>query len=210
MTGNNNGFSIIIFVAAAALFLWGCASSGQKFIHLDFQHPISKTRSGRVGIEPFQDKRQNMGPGYLGYRTLLDNSRETFFVTGLDLSRSLTHVTSQYIQACGFDTEETSFEHTPEGVGQSSTNFTYILAGQINDLEYTAVKKAGRTHVGLVIDLTLYLGEPATATLKTIPVSMTLDQVAFNLDRKKVEEMLNQSIQEVLVKSLALDTPAAE
>lgn len=57
----------------------------------------------------------------------------------------------------------------------------------------------------LDIDLTLYLGIADKNTLKTIPVSLTLEKTEFTFTREKLEQFINQALEEVIQKALILE-----
>lgn len=196
-------FSLFAITIVTALL--GCASPGQKFIDLTFQKPLNINQSGTVGIEPFTDNRKGTGPGYVGHRILLDNDQETFFVQGLDVGKSVTKVTRGYFKNCGFKTVDIEFDHTPEGVRKAPADVQYLVAGRINALECAAVKRTGRTDVTIDIDLTLFLGDRKNNTLQTIPVALKLERVEVSFDRDKVETLLNETLEEVLLKALPFD-----
>ena len=79
------------------------------------------------------------------------------------------------------------------------------MAGKINKFECRAKKKGGRTDMTLDIDLTLYFGIAEKNTLKTIPVSLTLEKTEFTFTREKLEGFINQALEEVIQKALILE-----
>jgi hypothetical protein len=90
-------------------------------------------------------------------------------------------------------------------VKAASSNFKQIMSGKINKFECRAEKKGGRTDMTLEIDLTLYLGIAEENTLKTIPVSLTLEKTEFTFTREKLEQFINQALEEVIQKALILE-----
>jgi hypothetical protein len=185
------------------IFFWGCATPGQKFIDIDYFADHEKTQTGRIGIAPFQDNRVKMGPGYIGYRVLNDSSRETYFVKGLNLADTLTGIVGRYFEKNGFETSPLDpWELTPDGVGEASRGFKQIVSGKINQFECRAKKKGAVTDMVLDIDLTLYLGIADKNTLKTIPVSLTLERTELTFTREKLQHFINQALEEILQKSL--------
>jgi len=192
-------FGIFILV----LFL-GCATSGQKFIHINYLAIHEKTQAGRIGIAPFQDNRADVGQGYIGYRILLDNSQETYLVKGLNLADTLRKAVTIYLEKNGFSTTPVdAWDLTPDGVIKASKGFKQIVAGTINQFECRAKKKGATTDMILDIDLTLYLGITDKNTLKTIPVSLTLERTEFTFSPEKLEQFVNQALEEVIQKALA-------
>ncbi|MBU1344929.1 MAG: hypothetical protein KKE44_23880 [Proteobacteria bacterium] len=193
----------LIFLGVIFLFVWGCATPGQKFIDITYFGDHEKTQTGQVGIAPFQDKRIDMDMGYVGYRILLDNSQETYFVNGMNLSDTLTRIVGIYFEKNGFTTTRVNpWELTPDGVIKASKGFKQIVAGQINKFECRAKKKGATTDMILDIDLTLYLGISDKNALKTIPVSMTLERTELTFTREKLEQFVNQALEEVFQKAL--------
>ena len=194
----------LIFLGFILILFWGCATSGQKFIDITYLAGHEKAQTGRIGIAPFQDMRTDMGKGYIGYRVLLDNSQETYLVKGLNLADTLTHIVGIYFEKNGFTpTPVDPWDLTPDGVANASKGFKQIVAGTINKFECRAKKKGITTDMVLDIDLTLYLGIADKNTLKTIPVSLTLERTELIFTREKLEQFVNQALEEVIQKALA-------
>lgn len=195
----------LIIVTILGIFFWGCATSGQKFIDLSYRADHEKTQTGKIGIATVQDNRQRTEKGYIGYRILLDKSKETYFVKSLNLGGALTRALKIYYEKNGFEvTYIDPWEHTTGGVITSSKGFEQILSGTINQFECRAEKKGPATHMVFDINLTLYLGIADKKTLKTIPVSLTLERTELTFSEKKLEQFVNQALQEVIQKTLTL------
>lgn len=193
----------LIFLGFIFILFWGCATPGRKFIDITYLADHEKIQAGKIGIAPFQDKRTDMDKGYIGYRVLLDNSQETYWVKGLNLADTLTHIIDIYFEKNGFTTTLIDpWELTPDGVIKASKGFKQIVAGTINRFECRAKKKGGRTDMILDIDLTLYLGITNKNALKTIPVSLTLERTEFIFTREKLEQFVNLALEEVIQKAL--------
>jgi hypothetical protein len=194
---------LLIFLGFIFILFWGCATPGQKFIDITYLADHEETQTGGIGIAPFQDNRTDMGEGYVGYRILLDNSQETYLVKGLNLADTLTRIIDIYFEKNGFTTTLVDpWELTPDGVIKASKGFKQIVAGTINKFECRAKKKGGVTNMILDIDLTLYLGITDKNTLKTIPVSFSLERTELVFTRKKLEQFVNQALEEVIQKAL--------
>ncbi len=193
----------LIFLGFIFILFSGCATPGQKFIDISYLADHAKTQTGGIGIAPFQDKRIDMGEGYIGYRVLLDNSQETYLVKGLNLADTITHSIDIYFERNGFTTTLVDpWKLTPDGVVKASKGFKQIVAGTINRFECRAKKKGGVTDMILDIDLTLYLGITDKNALKTIPVSLTLERTELVFTREKLEQFVNQALEEVIQKAL--------
>jgi len=196
----------LIVSAILLVFLFACATAGQKYIHVDYTGNVSQTGNGTIGISAFKDNRKNQGTGYIGNRVLLDNSQETYFVNGMDLARTLTRTTSTFIEKKGYLTQEINdWELTPEGVSNADKSMSHLLAGTIEKFECNAKKRGGHTSMILDINLTFYLGDAAVNTLKTIPVSFSLEKTEMTFTREKLEKFVNDSIAEILEKALIIE-----
>lgn len=195
----------IIFGFVLFLFL-GCATPGQKFIDIAYHADHEKMHSGSIGIAPFQDRRTEMDEGYVGYRILLDNSQETYFVRGLNLAQTLTRITGVYFEKNGFTTVAMGpWDLTPDGVAAAAKGFQQIAAGKINRFECRAKKKGVTTDMILDIDLTLYIGVADENALKTIPVSLKLERTELTFTREKLETFVNQALEDVIQKALVFE-----
>ncbi len=185
-------------------FLLGCATPGQKFINISYKADHEKTETGTVGIAPFKDKRADRDGGYVGYRLLMDNSQETFFVQGMNLADTLKKTIQDYYEKIGYTvTPITPWELSPNGVMNSGTGFKQIIAGQINKFECRAKKKGGPTEMIFEIDLTLFIGKKSNSSeFKTIPVNLTLERTELTFTPEKLEAFVNQSMEEVIQKAL--------
>lgn len=182
----------------------GCATTKQKFIDIHYRGDHEKTQTGKIGIAAVKDNRQTTDKGYIGYRILMDQSRETYFVKSLDLGGTLTRILKIYFEQNGFSaTYIDPWDITTNGVIKASQGFEQIVAGTINQFECRAKKKGPATEMVLDIDLTLYLGIADRKTLKTIPVSLTLERTELVFTENKLEQFIDRALQEVLHKALA-------
>ncbi len=195
------------FILAILVFLLqlGCATPGQKFIDINYLGGHEPPKSGTIGISTFKDLRKDVDEGYIGYRTLTDNSQETYFVKGMNLGQTLSKYVSSYCNKKGFTTSKIDdWQWTTDGVSDSINEFDQIIGGSINKFECQAKKNGVTTDMTLVIELTLYTGVADKSTLKTIPVTFTLKRTEFTFSKEKLEQFVNQSVQEVIQKVLVL------
>lgn len=194
----------LILTGFILIFLLGCATPGQKFIDITYLAHHEKTHEGLIGIAPFQDTRQDMGEGYIGYRILMDKSQETYLVKGLNLADTITKTIKIYFEKNGFKTRPVDpWDLTTDGVIKASRGFNQIVTGKINRFECRARKKGATTDMILDIDLTIYLGIADKNALKTIPISLTLERTEFTFSTEKLERFVNQAMEEVIQKALA-------
>lgn len=194
----------LIFLGFMVINFWGCATPGKKFIDITYLSDHEKTQTGKIGIATFKDNREKTDKGYIGYRILLDKSQETYFVKSLDLGGALTRALKIYFEKNGFSaTYIDPWDLTTDGAINASKGFEQIAAGTINRFECRAKKKGPATDMVLDIDLTLYIGIADKKTLKTIPVSLTLERTELSFNEKKLEQFINQALKEVIQKALA-------
>jgi len=193
----------LIFSGLILVCFWGCATPGQKFIDITYLADHEKTQTGKIGIATVKDNRGKTDKGYIGYRILLDKTREIYFVKSLDLGGTLTRALKIYYEKNGFEvTYIDPWDLTTGGVISASRGFEQIVAGAINGFECRAEKNGPATHMVFDIDLTLYLGIADKKTLKTIPVSLTLERTELSFNEKKLEQFVNQALKEVIQKAL--------
>jgi hypothetical protein len=203
MKSNSIKFFFIWPVLLAALA--GCATPGHKFITINALHvpPSEGSVSGHIGIAPFQDRRHGVDKGYIGYRILLDNTRETYFVRKMNLARALTDVFTAYYTDKGFTVSMTEpWALNPDTVKKASDGFDMIFTGIINKFECRAQKKGPATAMTLDIDLTFFLGIPGRNILKTIPASLTLERTELIFTPEKLDRFINTSLAEIIQKAL--------
>ncbi len=192
------------------LTLMACATAGQKYIDINYTGTREKTTPVNIdvsiGISSFIDNRSDVMDGYIGSRILLDNSQETYFAKGMDLGRSLTQSASAYLESKGYTpTAIQAWELTPDGVTKESEELVYLVTGTINRFECRATKKGAVTDMVLDIDLTLYIGIPQKAVLKSVPVTFSLERTELTFSEQKLEKFVNQSIREVFDKALVIE-----
>ncbi len=189
-----------------ALIILGCATAGPKYIDLAYTgQPESESR-GTLGISRFSDLRSGFTKGGIGHRVLNDKSKEVFLVQGLDLAGTLTDVTQVYLERKGFAVLPVpAWTPTLAGLSTTDTEKDYLVTGNINIFECRAVKNGAITEMTLKIDLTLFLAKPATKTLTTIPVALTLERTDVNFTRKKVASFFNETLADVFEKALPFD-----
>ena len=190
----------------AVTILFACATAGQKYISINYTGNPSGTGKGVVGISLFQDDRKETLEGYIGHRVLLDNSQETYFVSGMSLGRTLTQATRSFLEQKGYTTiDAIQWETTPDGVTAAPEAARYLLTGAIETFECRAKKRGGHTRMVLDIQLTFYLGLKDRSAIRTIPVSYSLEKTVMTFSREKLEQFVNDSIAEILEKALIID-----
>ncbi|MFH2093876.1 MAG: hypothetical protein ABIJ31_16065 [Pseudomonadota bacterium] len=185
------------------LFWGGCATPGQKFIDIRYQADHEKTQSGTIGLAEFSDRRTNNEQGYIGYRTLMDNSQEVYFVNGLNLSKTLTRMTGRYLEKNGFIV--TAVEDWKPGIDRVekiSKDVKQVLSADINRFECRAKKENFTTRMTLDIDLIFYMGMAENNSLKKSPVSLKLERTELDFSLEKLEQFVSQSMEEVIQKAL--------
>ena len=188
------------------VFLFACATAGQKYISLQYTKAVAKTTKSQIGISQFKDVRSDAPKGYIGRRILLDNSQETYFVTNMDLSDALTKATASFLETQGYTPVPVEpWETTPDGVAAVSTQLPYLVGGNIRVFECRAQKKSGHTTMTLDINFDLYVGIPDRQALKTIPVTFSLEKTVLTFTREKLEKFVNDSIAEILEKALVIE-----
>ena len=194
----------ILIILGVILFLFGgCATPGKQFIDIRYMSDHEKTQTGMTGLAVFTDKRPENEEGYVGYRTLMDDSRETYFVKGESLSDALTRVTGVYLEKNGFEiTSVEPWEKSVEGMKKVSIGLKQVLSADINRFECRANKKGMTTKMTLDIGLIFYLGMPDNNSLKRIPVSLKLERTDIVFSEKKLEKFVNESMEEVIQKAL--------
>ncbi|MFH2058974.1 MAG: hypothetical protein ABIJ59_08735 [Pseudomonadota bacterium] len=195
--------NILIILGVILFFFGGCATPGKQFIDIRYMADHEQTQTGMIGLAVFTDKRPQNGEGYVGYRTLMDNSRETYFVTGVSLSYSLTRVTGVYLEKNGFVIAPVEpWEKNVEEMKKASKGFKQVLSAEIIRFECRAKKKGVTTKMTLDIGLIFYLGMADDNSLKRIPVSLKLERTEFGFSPEKLEKFVNQSMEEVIQKAL--------
>lgn len=197
-------YCLIVLLPALVIGLGGCATPGPKYLDLAYTRTgPANTAAGRIGLARYRDKRPGTPKGEVGYRVLANNARETFVVSEMDLAAAMTRITRSHLEQGGFSVSlHPQWPRTAKGVTGISKAFTHVLAADINRFECKARKKGAVTDMVLAIDLTLYLGTPNTRQLKTIPIALNLERTELNFTRKKVEQFVNQALEEILVKAL--------
>lgn len=189
------------------LIIAGCATPGQKFIDIDYyrSHDASETdpnKGRKIGIATFKDSRTDAGEGYVGYRILNDNSRETYLVNGLDLGTSLQKAFLSYYKRHGFETAPIKpWEFSQEGAKKAINDFDLIIGGSINKFECQAKKKGFVTEMTLDIDITLYAGSADTNTRKKIPLALIVERTEVNFSLQKFEHFVNLAVEDMMNKA---------
>jgi len=195
-------FNLLWPVLMFALVSYGCAAGGPKFIDLTYTGPGGPAESGTVGIAGFTDKRENAGEGYVGKRELRHNREETYFINGLDLAGSVTQAVTAYLEESGYTVNGIEkWPHSAEGVKNAPNGYDYILGGDILSFECSARKNA-TTHMDIDINLVIYLGNIKAGKFQTIPVELSMERREINFSKRKLENLLNRSLEEVLHKAL--------
>lgn len=188
------------------VFLFACATAGQKYISLQYTQPAVETEKGDIGISDFEDNRPDVPKGYIGRRVLLDNSQETYFVNSMDLAASLTQAVASFLETRGFKPVPVmAWDATPDGVAAVSNPPPYLVGGTVQSFECRAQKKGGHTTMTLDIGFDLFLGIPAKQAVKTMPVSFSLEKTVLTFTREKFEGFVNDSIAEILEKALIIE-----
>lgn len=196
---------ILVALSLLAAVLSGCSAPGQKFINIHYLGHPETIESQTIGLASFLDKRKDVEPGYVGYRSLMGDDRQTYYVFGKNLSKSLTHITKKYLEKKGMDVLIMEpWEPSIQGIEESGAETKQILTAAINRFECKAEKTGVATHMVLDIGLSFYLGQTGKVRLKTIPISLTLERTEIGFTPEKLEQFVSQSMTEVLEKALVL------
>lgn len=195
-------FTPLWLILFFALLSCGCAAGGPKFIDLTYTGPGGPGGSGAVGIAGFTDERENAGEGYVGKRKLRHNREETYFVDGLDLAGSVTKAVSAYLEKSGYTVSRIEkWTHSTDGVKNAPSRFDTIIGGDVLSFECSARKNA-TTHMDIEISLVVYIGDVKEGKFQTIPVELTMERRELGFSARKLENLLNDSLEEVLQKAL--------
>ncbi len=195
-------FKYALLILATA-FVFGCAAPGPKYINLAYTGTPEADTPSTLGISRFEDKRDGHSKGGIGHRTLNDKTKEVFLVPGLDLAGTLTDLTQTFIEKKGLTVKPVHhWTPTIEGLAAAQADTDYLLTARINAFHCTAQKKGALTEMTLEIDLTFFQGKPASKSLTSIPVNLTLTRTDVNFTREKVETFFNDTLAEVLEKGL--------
>jgi len=182
------------------ILIWGCAASGQKFINIYYLGQHEKPQNQIIGLGQFLDLRANIQSGqkgYIGYRDLMDNRQETYSVYGLNLLKSLNHVTKKYLEHKGLNVLIIDrWDPSLEGVQKSNVQAEHILTADINRFECRAKNNGITTKMVLDVDMIFYLGLMDRHSLKKIPVSLTLERTELGFTPKKLEKFVSQAMTE--------------
>lgn len=193
-------FPLILLLAA------GCASPGPKFIDLSYTGDQVPDQSARIGIADFVDNRRKTQKGWVGHRILVDKSQETYLVRGMDLGATLTRHTQTFLEKKGFTLIPIpSFAPTLAGMATAPEGLDHVLSAHINTFECRATKKGTTTHMILEIDLRFLLGTREKKKFSIIPVALTLERTELTFTPEKLQDFINQALEEILEKALIFE-----
>lgn len=193
-----------ITLVVMVMMLAGCATPGPQFIDIRYLGDAEPQMDKPIGLAAFFDRRKDVEPGYVGYRELMGDDRQTYYVFGKDLSKTLTHITESYLNKKGWavaimDPWEPSFE----GIKKAEPGKKQILTAAINRFECRAKKTGVATKMTLDISMSFYLGQiDDRVRLKTIPITLSLERTELGFTPEKLEGFVSQSMTEVLEKAL--------
>jgi hypothetical protein len=196
----------LFFLMIMVLFisLSGCTTAGSKFININYLGKVKASNNLTVGISDFKDNRNGVEKGYIGKRILNSGNEEIYLVKGLNVAQTITKTFKTYFENSGYDCITIDdWQHTPEGVVKADKKYKYILSGKIEEFDFFA-NKGFVTSMTLDIKLIVYLGNPVTGKLTTIPVTLNLKQKDLKFTKQTVETFINESVTEVIMKSMVL------
>ena len=193
----------LILLIVTLTLLSGCASSGPKFITLNYTGTPRTTSQEKLALAPFIDQRSQISPSEIGHRVLNDKSREIFMVKGTNLAQALTEQTRIYLERKGLKVYPAPvWSPDLEGLTNAESPVDVLLTAQINTFDLSAEKSGPVTKMVLELDITFFLGNKSNKELKTIPVFFTLERTEINFSLEKVEKFYNQTLAEALEKAL--------
>ncbi|MFO7753415.1 MAG: hypothetical protein R6V41_09880 [Desulfobacteraceae bacterium] len=195
-------FNPVRLMLVLVFFSIGCAPAGPEFVDLSYTGGGGPSGSGKIGIAKFKDARENTGEGYIGFRELSFNREETYFVEGLDLAASVTRAVVSYLEQSGYDCSAIEkWDFSESGMKNASDRFDYIIGGEILSFDCTA-RKNTTTHIQMEISLVIHLGDVTEQELKSVPIEFDLERREIKLSVRKMENMLNRSLEEVIENAL--------
>lgn len=197
---------MLMILLLTSIFLAGCAVPGKKLIVIhDLQLP-EKTAQGVIGLAKFKDLREVSSKGYVGFRILMNGTRETYWVSTGNLSNALTEVLQTYLEKKGYTVHLISaWEPDINGIIVAGIPSDQMVGASIETFECKAKKKGFHTDLTLTIDMNFYYWEKDKAVnkrrFKSIPVALTLERSELTFSKKKFQTFINQSFQEVIQKT---------
>jgi hypothetical protein len=193
-------FLILCFLS---IFLTGCTTPGSKVIKVQYIGQAEASIKKNIGIAPFIDKRQDLEQGYIGKRILNSGSNEIYVVKGLNIASTTTNAFEAHFKKNGFNCQKiNSWPYKIEWLKKVDKKYNYILSGDIIEFEFFA-NKGFTTSMVLDIKLIIYLGNIEKNELITIPVNLNLKRKDIKFSVEKVENFINESLTEVIIRAMA-------
>ncbi len=186
------------------LIFSGCTSAGSKFIHVQYLGKAEASKVLNIGISPFVDQRQNIDKKYIGKRILNSGNEEIYYVDDLSVADTITKSFESHLKNKGYSfTKINDWSHDVNALKKINRKFQYIIGGEIKEFEFFA-NKGYATSTNLDITLVIYIGDIQNNKLTKVPVHLNLVRKDIKFSKEKVEKFINESLTEIILKSLIL------
>ena len=200
--------SLIVFLFTLLFFysciFYGCTRAGSKFLNIQYLGQPKTSGNLNIGISTFLDKRDNAEKGYIGKRILNSGKEEIYYVNGLNVAETITKSCESHLKKNGYQyTKIENWEINTDALKNIDKKFQYVIAGDIKNFEFFA-DKGYITKTNLDIQVIIYIGNVQNGQLTTIPVNLNLVRKDFKFSLDVVEKFINESLTEVLIKSIKL------
>lgn len=182
------------------IFLVLAACGGKKTYLVEIKYvpqtpPSLRVKHARVAVAPFIDRRSQRDD--VGIRKKLDGSVDRYTTAPTTVSESVKNAVEKFLRANGFDLVEIpEWNLKPESLPEIDADM--VVGGEIDRFWSQADSMAGRTTITTHLELAIYLGKPQEGRVlqQTVEIERESTQVIFS--SKKIEEILNESLSEII------------
>lgn len=202
MQGQKRNTRMIVAAVLAAL-LGACASPITHPVELNYTGhagPAADTAVA-VGIQPFEDRRENEDRFVIGYRRVGRGERERYISSPDDLAGSVTRMTAALIrQKGGAPGPLAGWDYTPDQMLALTDAFDVFVGGEIRTLRCEAEKRVLHTRMVLELDIVVYVGKVREGVVHRRPVSMRTERVSAAFGPRELRRFVNDMLSEALEK----------
>jgi hypothetical protein len=183
--------------------LTACGASKTYLVEIKYvpQAPLSlRLQKARVGVAPFIDRRNSEHD--VGMRRKLDGSLDRYTTAPTSVSEGIRKAVDRFLSRNNFQVIDLG-EWDLQVASVSEIDTDLVVGGEINRFWSRADSMPGRTVIRAEVELVFYVGKPREGRVLQQKIEMTREITEIVFSEEKVEELLNETLSEIIEDAFA-------
>jgi len=200
-----NTMKRVSFWQFALIFLLFSACGASRTYLVDLKYvpqtpPGLKAKPKIVAVAPFIDMRSHKNDVGIGKKR--DGSVDRYTTAPITVSEGVKKAVEKFLRNNGLEVVEIQeWDLKPESL--SKIDAEMVVGGQINRFWSQADSMTGRTLIKTELELVVYVGKPQERKVLSQKIEMDREITQIIFSSGKIEEILNESLSEIIESAFA-------